>query len=236
MTYEPDAPKIIWREEDNTQPDPDRFSQDILWHEGGDVPQDASKFPQNIIWEESDNNRHDHRDDENPQNKKGVFRHPGILIGSAVFLLSIIILSAVLVGVYNQRPNSGPTSLQSSNHSLLEAAWQGDMENARKALSQGADVNFQDKTGKTPLIRAIEFGDSLRMVQYLVSKGADIERPNSEKETPLLVAIYGGNLDIVKFLVEKGANLKTEDADGVTPLMAAKGAPDIEDFLQHQEK
>ena len=55
------------------------------------------------------------------------------------------------------------------------------------------------------------------IVEYLVSKGANIEAKDDYNYTPLHLASYFGKPDIVKYLVSKGANKNAKDKDGKTP-------------------
>ena len=62
---------------------------------------------------------------------------------------------------------------------------------------------------------------SLDLVKYLVTRGADVNRPNCRGSTPLMGVAYSGHLDIVKYLTKQGANVNAENLTGNTPLCAA---------------
>ena len=55
----------------------------------------------------------------------------------------------------------------------------------------------------------------------MVEKGAEINKPGKDKNTPLHVASQNGHFEIVKFLVEKGAVLNEAGEDKNTPLHEA---------------
>lgn len=86
-------------------------------------------------------------------------------------------------------------------------------------LVAGADINIADKDdlGYTPLIRATKEG-KLSMVQFLVEKGADLEKGDTREGTPLLHSCIAAHKDILDYLISKGANADAADNRGQTPL------------------
>ena len=48
-------------------------------------------------------------------------------------------------------------------------------------------------------------------MEYLVEKGANINKENKDGETPLFMAINSGNNELVKYLVKQGADISKED-------------------------
>lgn len=69
----------------------------------------------------------------------------------------------------------------------------------------------------TPLHCAARMG-KLEVIDYLLSKGAQIDAADSLGATPLVYAVVAGQVAAVKHLVRCGAKLQTSDADGNTPL------------------
>ena len=80
---------------------------------------------------------------------------------------------------------------------------------------------------KTPLIKAIEYGDSLA-VQKLINQGADINESGGKGYTPLMYAIWSGKTENVKFLIDKGADINKCDKYGYTPLIWAARSVDYD--------
>jgi ankyrin repeat protein len=72
----------------------------------------------------------------------------------------------------------------------------------------------------TPLLYAARSGCT-RCVQSILEAGADIDRPNPDGVTPLMVAIDNFRFDTAKLLLERGANPHTWDWWGRTPLYVA---------------
>lgn len=104
------------------------------------------------------------------------------------------------------------------DNKLLEAVKQGNIENVKELLSQGADINISDEYGETPLHSAALYGH-LDVVKYLVEQGADVDVKNKFWETPLDVAENNKYPAIVKYLVEQDADVDAEkdNFDDVDP-------------------
>lgn len=70
------------------------------------------------------------------------------------------------------------------------------------------------------LHKAAEVGDS-RLCEILIAHGADVNKQDTRKQTPLWVAAEKGNGDVCKVLIQNGAFVDKEDATGKTPLWLA---------------
>ena len=80
-------------------------------------------------------------------------------------------------------------------------------------LAEGADLNQE-------LSNAIIANDAAR-VKFLVGKGADVNKPDSQGWTPLATAARDRNSDMMKVLVDLKADVNKADPDGNTPLLLA---------------
>jgi len=74
--------------------------------------------------------------------------------------------------------------------------------------------------GFTPLLYAAR-GGCLECVKRLLAGGADINKPDPEAVTPLILAVTTFHFDIADYLVEAGADLDRWDLFGRTALYAA---------------
>lgn len=111
-------------------------------------------------------------------------------------------------------------------------------------LACGVDINSFDHDGKTALTKAIWCGD-LQLVSKLLSKGAETNTKNRDRETPLIVATKmfhkrvmprKGDLRILKTLCANGADVNAKDNLGITALMWAAicGSPTVNQVLIEQ--
>lgn len=129
---------------------------------------------------------------------------------SAVFL---IILSVVF---------ASPAAYADPDEDLRKATREGDVEAARRALAQGADVNKRGsgRSGGTALMHAAGGGHS-DVVLLLIEKGADVNAQDRDGATALMDAALGGAEDAAHILIESGAAVNSMGKEGGTPLMAA---------------
>ena len=87
----------------------------------------------------------------------------------------------------------------------------------------GADVNWADKEGKTPLHKAfsVEEDRDVNIVRTLVGAGADVNWADEEGKTPLHRAVEEGHANMVSILIRAKAYVDWDDRNGETPLHRA---------------
>ena len=75
------------------------------------------------------------------------------------------------------------------------------------------------------------------VVDFLCSKGADINVMTSDNQTPLLITLKKGYSEVFKVLIKYGVDTKIEESDGMTPLMCAcrRGNTEIVKILLENE-
>jgi len=95
------------------------------------------------------------------------------------------------------------------------AAHYGHLPTVKLLLEHGADIEAvsQNAIGNTP-ISAAAWGNRLDIVEYLASRGANVDAPNAWGRTALHRAIDGGNWDTARLLVKLGADVDKVDGDG----------------------
>ena len=101
-------------------------------------------------------------------------------------------------------------------------------------LEYGADIEFIDADGETPLGKAAATGN-VRVVNYLLQRGADVNGAlvhttskhlqNARCNTPLINAVAGGHRNVVRTLLQAGACVNRTNRDGWTPLHFASASP-----------
>ena len=140
--------------------------------------------------------------------------------------------------VSNSNPN--PLTLEMK---LLNAAYKskkGVVEEVKKLISAGADVNAKDNDGNSPLYHAA-YWDNVAIAELLISAGADVNAECGEGITPLAWAAYWGNVAIAKLLIDSGADVNYKNKFGSAPLIWAaygdftftnRGHKEMEDLLK----
>ncbi|MBZ8179093.1 ankyrin repeat domain-containing protein [Oscillatoria salina] len=114
---------------------------------------------------------------------------------------------------------------------LQMAAWNNQLEIAQLLIDSGAEVNDQDKYGRTPLHFAASNSDADKLVEFLIERGAELNvvaRGNlifdgdgkTRHGTPLHIAVGYNCLNIAEILINQGAdvNARCNDLGGDTPL------------------
>ena len=87
-------------------------------------------------------------------------------------------------------------------------------------ISSEPRVQYRPAGGLTPLLYASRAG-CLRCVAAMVGAGADVDRPNPDGMTPLIMALDNGAPAVAQYLLDHGANPHTWDWWGRTPLYVA---------------
>jgi ankyrin repeat protein len=95
-------------------------------------------------------------------------------------------------------------------------------------ISNEPRVQYRPTGGLTPLLYAARAG-CLGCVKAILDGGANIDRPNPDGMTPMMMALDNGHPDVALYLLQRGANPHTWDWWGRTPLYVAvtlRGGPD----------
>jgi uncharacterized protein len=86
---------------------------------------------------------------------------------------------------------------------LVRASHQGDLAAVRKLVESGADVNSVGEHGMGPLLTF-----EPRVVEYLLSKGADPNLQTNESGDPILAGVaYFNHVECVRLLLSAGADV-----------------------------
>jgi ankyrin repeat protein len=140
-------------------------------------------------------------------------------------------LSLGFLACANLRNSEGKTP-------LYRAAEQGDLQEVRKLVEQGADINSSNlylddgsaltrwipsdrfAAGFRPLHVAVEKGH-IEVAKYLLVNDADVNARTQQGQTPLFMGAASAEAELVELLVENGAEIDPVDQQGVTPLSTA---------------
>jgi ankyrin repeat protein len=100
----------------------------------------------------------------------------------------------------------------------------GWLDTAKLLIARGAEVNYETRKCKTPLILSTELVApyDLQMCLILLRSGATVNATTGSGNTALLSAAKYGNWQLIRMLVQAGANLSSHFGyDGSTALMRA---------------
>ena len=106
---------------------------------------------------------------------------------------------------------------------IFDACRKNDVDEIKRLLEQGQDVNCVDVFGYSPLMVAVT-GGRTSVVYYLIEDGgANVNKRNKQNNglTALHFACERGQLEIAKALLEHGALKDGKDYNGRTPIMVA---------------
>ena len=134
-------------------------------------------------------------------------------------------------GLYLTTPNGGAAILHryitELDGALLQAASIGSLQELKRRLEQGANINVRNKYGNTSLYLAVG-GGHFSVAEFLVKQGAEINTTNNSGYTPLHEASFG-KYAMASLLLEHGAEVDAKSRHFEhTPLhLAAELSPII---------
>ncbi len=98
----------------------------------------------------------------------------------------------------------------------------------------GIEVDAKDELDRTPLAYALLCNEMLvekeictisnNIAKKLITHGADINAPNKESLTPLMIAMLSGNATGARMLIDAGVDLKIKSNKGMNALAYANAA------------
>jgi len=115
------------------------------------------------------------------------------------------------------------TKMKTVQYDMFSIA-NNNIEDVKKILKSGIDVDLRDSDLRTPLMEAI-IQNKKDFVKLFISLGADVNAVDSNKWTPLHFAVQeaieNNDLDVVKLLISSGADVNAQESNGNTPLSQA---------------
>jgi uncharacterized protein len=145
---------------------------------------------------------------------------------TAALLMGSLSAVAETVSDVNARRPDGSTPLQ-------WAAFEDDVDEARRLIAAGADVKATSNYGINAMLLAADIS-STRLIELLLKNGADANSANPDGETALHLVSRSGNIEAAQLLLKAGAKIDPRDKLGEqTPLMwaVARRHPAMVEFL-----
>jgi ankyrin repeat protein len=114
--------------------------------------------------------------------------------------------------------NASPPDL--TPHPLFKAVKEGNLDEVKSLLGEGADVNVRTASGSTPLMFAADYNRP-DIVTFLLQHGANVNAKNGANNTALIFASLKGHVDVAKELLEKKADANVKNISGGDALIYA---------------
>ena len=111
------------------------------------------------------------------------------------------------------KTDASPADDKQKLSSLVTAAELGHVQDIKKLMKEGADVNAVDDNGYSPLIQATE-NNFMDIVSILLEAGADVNIVDKYGDTALIHATENGYDGCLKLLIDGGADVNVTDSDG----------------------
>jgi len=121
---------------------------------------------------------------------------------SSAYLIGLVLLSAALLGACAKQD---PPTIN-----LYRAIHAGDLDQIKRHLHHGTDINQPDRNGETPLQVAAVQGNPV-VTRLLVEHGAELETRNRDGRTALEEAVLAGKIQVARLLLKQGAVLDAQD-------------------------
>lgn len=132
----------------------------------------------------------------------------------------------------------GEDALQNRlDQALLQAALKHNLNEVKRLLSEGADINAVDSKGRTPAMIAVH-EQQLDLFNLLVKHHADVNLRDQRSDNPLLYAGAEGLLDFVQAAIAAHADTKLTNRFGGTALIPAADRGHVEivqELLEHSD-
>jgi len=121
--------------------------------------------------------------------------------------------------------------MASISDELKWSAQNGDLDKLKQGCSQpDFDINSTDANGRQLIHCAADYGQK-EILEFLLSKKANINALDKHGITPLLNAVFEGHKSCVELLLEKGADKSIKGPGDQNALEAAE-SEDIKNLLK----
>jgi beta-lactamase regulating signal transducer with metallopeptidase domain len=169
-------------------------------------------------------------DPSKPRGRAGLTRGMAVATVAAMLLAALAPLTIVAAGAGAQLTSQDerrPSRTHWRDRALLEAIDDGNIQDVRELLDEGANVNAVINDDGTPLIVAAREGQ-LQIVQLLLDRGADPNLAVAGDGAPIIMAAREGHARIVEVLLDRGADVELVVPEDENALIQASGEGHLE--------
>jgi ankyrin repeat protein len=131
--------------------------------------------------------------------------------------LALAALALAAAGMAALSQDSAPNE---RDRALIAAAYANRLEDAKRLIAAGADVNRQDRTGQSAYLIATSEG-YVELLRLTLANGADVHSTDSYNGTGLIRAADRGHVEIVRELLKTPIKLDHVNRLGWTALLEA---------------
>jgi ankyrin repeat protein len=105
---------------------------------------------------------------------------------------------------------------------LLDIIANANVQQIRRAIDNGADLNEIIEDGRTILMYAAAMNSDPEVIELLIKSGADVSAKTENGFTSLIAAAaHNHNPDVTRTIINNGGDISITNTDGMTVLMAA---------------
>ena len=117
------------------------------------------------------------------------------------------------------------------------AVERGNPKAVKRCLEAGWSVDAEDSDGHKAIDLALAKMDyalpqNNEVIDLFVKEGVNVNRPNSEGMTPLMLAAIHCDGDAAKLFIDAGADMDYKNPDGITPSKLAENCPQVTKLLR----
>lgn len=112
-----------------------------------------------------------------------------------------------------------PVEQDTLMNKLIHAISYNNLSMVKHIVALGVNLNKTDsRYNRTPLMHAGSVLSDIKIIKYLIFKGADVNVQNNKGRSALHMSVVSINTDIINFLLNSGADINIIDNEGSTPL------------------
>ena len=107
-------------------------------------------------------------------------------------------------------------NLKPKGDSIWSAAAEGNLNSVKKYLAKGLDINAKGGSLKSSALLSATLYDQVKMAEFLIQNGADVNTKGDDGGTALHAAAFLGQYEIAKLLIQNGADVNAKNNEGET--------------------